>query len=181
MKLRRITMVCWLVLLVTAVLVVPVSAGKTVTPISFVFNTTIYGECPVWTQTGNVVHWECSFVLDLKSLGADMRLDGAIFTETIKGASLLQHPQFDFGGAGWGAVEGKWRIVTSAPGDTTSGWEGVVSCGPWTDPAKWPNAYIVRYSGTGFGIYKNTRITFSGFSPPGAPVVWQGEISGNVN
>jgi hypothetical protein len=183
MKLRKLSMMCALVLL-TAVLVVPVSAGKTVTPIAFKWSNLVSVVCPPedWPLTGKVQHFGCTIGAVLKSYGDDMRLDGASLTESIKGATSLSNPHPNPTGGGWGAVTGNWRIVASAPGVSESGWSGVLNCNPWSDPLKWPDAALVRYHGTGFGIYKNTSIDFSGFAPPTVAwgdVLWQGEISEN--
>jgi hypothetical protein len=184
MKIRRCVSVCTMVLLAMALMVVPVSAGKTVTPIAFKWSNLTSVDCPPddWPLTGMVQHFGCTIVAVVTSVGDDMRLNNAVLTESIKGATALKNPHPNPTGGGWGAVTGNWRIVTSAPGAPESGWAGELHCNPWSDPIKWPDAGVVRYHGTGFGIYKNTSIDFSGFAPPTVAwndVLWQGEIKEN--
>jgi hypothetical protein len=63
----------------------------------------------------------------------------------------------------WVLIPTTWRLVTSAPGEPLSGWEGTARFQPWTHPARWPSAVMAWYTGTGFGAYKGVHIEWSFF------------------
>jgi hypothetical protein len=164
MKLRKLAIVVTMVLLAIAMVVVPVQAGKPGAGMPFTFKI-VNVSYPGWEEstTGKVLHYCVTVNATVLVLSGDTRLDGGRLTWIVKGLIAYSNPQG--GESGWGPVNGTWRIDTSALGEPASGWEGTFHLGPWQDPLKWPNVMVPVFTGSGFGIYKNTHIRFSGYSP----------------
>lgn len=164
MKLRKLSMLCVLVLLATAMVVAPVQAGKTVTPFTFEFDWDTAVITEVRTYTGVMFHSDWSMTAIMISTEPKVG-SGELFME-LQGAILPDHPHSlpeCLKGAGcWGPGPGTFRIVVPpSTGQPESGWEGTVRLNPWADPSKWPNSGLVTFTGNGFGLYKNMHITFT--------------------
>jgi hypothetical protein len=163
MKLRRLSLMCVLVLLVPAILVMPVSAGKPATQFTASVTNVVLENIVIY-DTGQASHYD--FVLKGDVDCDDDRLDGELVWP-MTGITALSNPRTDLTTwTYWGPARGKWSIVTSAPGEPLSGWEGTAELTPFTtlfkESIKW------HAHGNGFGIYKNLHVE------------WESEANSNL-
>ena len=183
MKMRKLSMLCALVLLAAAVLVLPVQAGRTVTPFTFQ-QTGVTVDFPYYVVTGAIDH--LVMVMQGTVVSTEPRLNGGTLTSVLHGVGVYPNPHNVIGGSSWGPIPGTWQIITTGPGVPPSGWEGICQVHPWSYPAKSPDVMVVRATGNGFGAYKGTHIEWSyrfpwPFNGPAdlELVVFSGEISEN--
>jgi hypothetical protein len=159
MKLRKIAIICSLVILALCMMVVPVAAGKLVKYFTWQPN----GDPTTWTwvtkETGVTTHWiitiEGTVMSDIPELN-----NGTYHIDADCSTRVNPNPNGDSGL--WGSCRSKWRIDTAAGVAQDSGFEGVSSALPMAMSDKFPRGALEHASGTGFGAYKNMSIKFGG-------------------
>jgi hypothetical protein len=172
MKLRRLVMMCVLVLLALAMVVVPVAAKKNVATITFrMYDYNEVYTPPLGVPTGSIIFYY--------GVGDGTIADFVASDPTISLSGAQLHTEFQapcHPTTGTCPVPGKFRIVDAA--DPQSGFEGNNNMRPWVDLVKWPNAGYWYFKGTGFGKYKHMSIEFSTYGwVPWPDRVFEGTIS----
>jgi hypothetical protein len=151
MKIRRLLLVSTMVLLAMAMVVVPVQAGKIVTPFKCHLNF-FDPDPPVLPevkQTGGV--WHFVFVSFSMIESDETKLDGGMLVATFKTIDVPANPHNLNNGWPSGPWPSTWRITFGdRPG---TGWEG-------TGQSK-PGSAVFRFTGNGFGEYKNMHIVWT--------------------
>lgn len=147
-----------LVLVIVSVAVLPVAADSpslfTTEPLAV----TVY-EVTGYKEAGVTSHW--TILLEATVDASDDRFDGVIVFD-IQALCIPNPNEVPLSGLCWGPLQGShWRLVTTTTGEELSGWEGVVTVNPWTNPTKWPDSQIWHASGRGFGLYKNMSVKFN--------------------
>jgi hypothetical protein len=158
MKLRRLVMMCALVLVTLIMVAIPSSAGKGATPISATLLNPDWGQYINPKDAGVTLHARVIFTAILAS--SDDRLNNGVFSWDTQGLQV-PNPNINIPDSFWGPSNGVFRIVTSLPGEPESGWEGTMSIYPQANTDKYPRSYATHAVGNGFGIYKGLHIKFS--------------------
>jgi hypothetical protein len=176
MKLRRLSLVVVLVALSAILLAAPVQAGRSVTPFRFGFQECNVPVDPGYSFTernsGPVVH--LTFDMWGTVTGSDPRVTGYFTLESI-GPIVVPNPH-NTDVAFWGPGDGTWCLA----GPNGSGWKGSSHVHAQNDMAKWPDSFLVRAKGVGYGDYEGLRIEFTVRTLwDMCPYVFEGEIAEN--
>jgi len=173
MKLRKVVLVLFLALLLAAALVMPAAAGKTVTEVVFAFSGNVSYEGTDFRMAGPIEKWYWVINGDVSG---DALVNGRLSWE-VKLDFILPNAHTEDYHILWMPGQGKWRLEVEG-----GGWEGATHLTPWVISDKWPLAVQMLASGTGFGVWKNTRMTWSlNTLTPEDPMTWTfyGQISQN--
>jgi hypothetical protein len=163
MKLRRLALMCVLLLLAMAMTVVPVQAGKKATDFTFTLD---QEQVTSWEQRQTGAIWHYTIGLSYVIVGGGNKLDGGILNITFKttdrsSCSIDVCPHWTSGP--WHA---KWQITNpSKPG---TGWEGTGVSRPGTQ--------FFTFTGKGFGEYQKMHIVWTYVE---GSLTGNGEISTN--
>jgi hypothetical protein len=148
MKLRRLSLVCAMLLLVMTMLVLPVQAGGPPKTTFIAYNTSFDYFTSVCTYTGKSSHCINSFG---EGIGADdARFTGSLTAVAHCSGPGLNHPQATE--IGWGPCDGTWRLDVPVLGGW---WEGQLSALPQAD---YRNGGIARGIGKGYGAFKGLTV-----------------------
>ena len=171
MKLHKVVLVVALAALLAAALVIPAAAEKTVTDFAFSFNSAPVYDIPFWRMTGP--NEKMLWVLN-GDVSGDAPVNGRLSWE-VKLDFIWPNAHTEDYHILWMPGQGKWRLEVEG-----GGWEGATHLNPWVISDKWPLAVQMLASGTGFGVWKNTRMTWSLNTLTGTrDLTFYGQISQN--
>jgi hypothetical protein len=168
MNVRRLSAMLMLVFLALILVAMPAQAARSVTGFTFGFancpsggDYAASGADPGYAlairQTGPILHG--TFELYGHVSGSDPRVNGHFYLVSV-GPTVVPnaHTIIDpLSPVFWGPGNGTWRLDDGAG----SGWQGGCHVHPWNDVIRWPDSFVVRATGAGYGAYAGMRIEFT--------------------
>ena len=120
--------------------------------------------------------WHTAFDMWGTVTGSDPRVSGYFALHSL-GPTVIPNPHNIPDVAYWGPGNLTWRLeVTNG-----SGWEGTGHVHPQNDMEKWPDSFLVRANGLGYGEYEGMRIEWTVRSVWDAcAYIFEGEITENI-